>query len=157
MLSHDTNSSGAVPDTRVTTVYKTDGIRQLVLNWSSVGPQSVQLVTQAPSQQTNMSRSTELTLLIQRTQLRFNRACSQVQHLNQRLDEIEARYERSKTNSNSVFRYNLKLKMCVVEGTRNYFFEYVQRIGAELYLLQIERRDVAPPIREQSNYVDVRR
>jgi len=104
-----------------------------------------------------MSRFTELTELIEWTKFRFERACSQVRHLNQRLDDIEARYERSKANSNSIFRYNLKLKMCVLEGTRNYFFEYVQRIGAELYLLQIERRDVAPPIREQSNYVDVRR
>ena len=122
-------------------------------SWSSVGPVGHSGSVSA----NNMSRSTELDQLIQRTQLRFNRACSQVRHLNQRLDEIEARYERSKANSNSVFRYNLKLKMCVLEGTRNYFFEYVQRIGAELYLLQIERRDVAPPIHEQSNYIDVRR
>ena len=106
---------------------------------------------------TVMSRNTELSLLIEWTRFRFERACSQVKQLNQRLDDLDARFERSMANGNNVYRYNLRLKLCVLEGIRNYYFEYVQRIGGDLHRLQIERRNTAPPRNVSSTQAEVRR
>ena len=104
-----------------------------------------------------MSGNVELSLTIEWTQYRFERACSQVRQLNLRLDDIEARFERSMANGNDIYRYNLRLKMCVMEGIRNYYFEYAQRTGLDLHRLQNERQNTAPPVRMQAQYTDVPR
>ncbi|OWF45996.1 hypothetical protein KP79_PYT15430 [Mizuhopecten yessoensis] len=55
---------------------------------------------------------------------RFRRSCEQIVLLNQRLDQLQVRYDMAKSSSNRAFRYNLRLKLAVVEGMRNVYYDY---------------------------------
>ncbi len=55
---------------------------------------------------------------------RFRRACDQIVTLNQRLGEVQKRYKKAKNANNRAFRYNLRLKLAVIEGVRNMFYDY---------------------------------
>jgi len=58
------------------------------------------------------------------TERRFRRACEQIVLLNQRLDQLQQRYDNAKRQFNRAFRYNLRLKLAVVEGMRNVYYDY---------------------------------
>ncbi|WAR07308.1 hypothetical protein MAR_017266 [Mya arenaria] len=47
---------------------------------------------------------------------RFQKACDQIVLLNHRLGEVQKRYKMAKRSNNKAFRYNLRLKLAVIEG-----------------------------------------
>lgn len=55
---------------------------------------------------------------------RFRKACDQIVLLNNRLGEVQKRYKAAKKSNNRSFRYNLRLKLAVIEGARNMFYDY---------------------------------
>ena len=55
---------------------------------------------------------------------RFRRACDQIVLLNQKLGEVQKRYKNARRTNNRSFRYNLRLKLAVIEGVRNMYFDY---------------------------------
>ena len=55
---------------------------------------------------------------------RFRKACDQIVMLNQRLGDVQKRYKMAKRSNNRAFRYNLRLKLAVIEGARNMFYDY---------------------------------
>ena len=55
---------------------------------------------------------------------RFRRACDQIVLLNQKLGEVQKRYKNARRTNNRSFRYNLRLKLAVVEGVRNMYYDY---------------------------------
>jgi len=55
---------------------------------------------------------------------RFQTACDQIVLLNQRLGDVQRRYKIAKHTGNKAFRYNLRLKLAVIEGCRNMFYDY---------------------------------
>lgn len=55
---------------------------------------------------------------------RFRKACDQIVMLNQRLGDVQKRYKMAKRSNNRSFRYNLRLKLAVIEGSRNMFYDY---------------------------------
>ncbi|KAH3806196.1 hypothetical protein DPMN_134513 [Dreissena polymorpha] len=55
---------------------------------------------------------------------RFKTACNQIFHLLQRLREIKKRYKMTQRSGNRVFRYNLRLKMSVIEGVCYMYYTY---------------------------------
>ena len=55
---------------------------------------------------------------------RFRKACDQIVTLNQRLGEVQKRYKMAKRCNNKAFRYNLRLKLAVIEGARNMYYDY---------------------------------
>ena len=55
---------------------------------------------------------------------RFRKACDQIVTLNQRLGDVQKRYKMAKQNNNHAFRYNLRLKLAVIEGARNMYYDY---------------------------------
>ena len=55
---------------------------------------------------------------------RFRTACDQIVLLNQRLGDVQKRYKLAKRSGNKAFRYNLRLKLAVIEGCRNMFYDY---------------------------------
>ncbi|OWF49401.1 hypothetical protein KP79_PYT16601 [Mizuhopecten yessoensis] len=57
---------------------------------------------------------------------RFRRSCEQIVLLNQRIEELQVRYDKAKQTSNCPFRYNLRLKLAVVEGLRNVYYDYAR-------------------------------
>ena len=62
---------------------------------------------------------------------KFRKACIQIQLLNTTLQEMQLRYRLAKAENFKCFRYNLRLKLAVVEGTRNMYYDYAH-IQAEL-------------------------
>ena len=63
---------------------------------------------------------------------RFQKSCQQVVLLNQQMADLQVRYDRAARERNTTYRYQLRLRLCVVEGTRNMYFEYAQRAGDQL-------------------------
>ena len=55
---------------------------------------------------------------------RFSGACDQIVLLNQKLGEVQKRYKTARSTNNRAFRYNLRLKLAVIEGARNMFYVY---------------------------------
>ena len=55
---------------------------------------------------------------------RFRKACDQIVMLNQRLGDVQKRYKNAKRSNNRAFRYNLRLKLAVIEGARNMYYDY---------------------------------
>jgi hypothetical protein len=55
---------------------------------------------------------------------RFRRACEQIILLNARLGELQIRYNKAKDVNHKSFRYSLRLRLSVLEGLRNTYFEY---------------------------------
>ena len=47
---------------------------------------------------------------------RFRGACDQIVLLNQKLGEVQKRYKTARSTNNRAFRYNLRLKLAVIEG-----------------------------------------
>ena len=70
------------------------------------------------------------------TERKFNLAYNQVRILDQKIEDINTRYERAKLNRQKKFCYSLRLQLSVVEGTRNMYYEYVQRMAFTLDALQ---------------------
>jgi hypothetical protein len=58
------------------------------------------------------------------TENRFRRACGQVILLNEKLEDLQLRYDKARIDNHKSFRYNLRLKMATVEGVRNSYYEY---------------------------------
>ena len=54
----------------------------------------------------------------------FQKACDQIVLLNQKLGEVQKRYKNARRTNNRSFRYNLRLKLAVVEGVRNMYYDY---------------------------------
>ena len=55
---------------------------------------------------------------------KFKRACEQILQLNQRMDELQFRYTKAKQANHRSFRYNLRLRLAVIEGLRNMYYDY---------------------------------
>jgi hypothetical protein len=66
---------------------------------------------------------------------RFRRACEQIVHLNYRLSGLERRYAKSKREQQRTFRYSLRLRMAVVDGLRDVYYEFTKCILRMLAIL----------------------
>ena len=62
---------------------------------------------------------------------KFQKACVQIHLLNKQLGEMKVRYCRAKEDNFKCFRYNLRLKLAVIEGVRNMYYDYTH-IQAEV-------------------------
>ena len=69
-------------------------------------------------------RSLDKRLSLSDAESRFRKACDQIVTLNQRLGDVQKRYKMAKRSNNSAFRYNLRLKLAVIEGARNMYYDY---------------------------------
>ena len=55
---------------------------------------------------------------------RFKKAFDQIVLLNQRLGQVQKRYKTAKSENHRSFRYNYRLRLAVIEGVRNMFYDY---------------------------------
>ena len=55
---------------------------------------------------------------------RFRGACDKIVLLNQKLGEVQKCYKTARNTNSRAFRYNLRLKLAVIEGSRNMFYDY---------------------------------
>ena len=66
----------------------------------------------------------------------FRRACDQIVLMNLQLKEIGVRYKRAKHTGQRSFRYPLRLKLAVVEGVRNMYYDFARQKAEELEALR---------------------
>jgi hypothetical protein len=68
---------------------------------------------------------------------RFRRACEQIVLLNHKLEDLQRRYARAKSENRKSFRYSLRLRLAVVEGLRNTFM--TMHTGRQTMLLNFAK------------------
>lgn len=61
---------------------------------------------------------------LQRAQEKFRKACIQINVLNKQLDDLTDRYSKAKSDNFLCLSYNLRLKLAVIEGVRNMYYDY---------------------------------
>lgn len=69
---------------------------------------------------------------------RFRRSCEQIILLNQTLGNLQNRYDRAKKTNFRSFRYNLRLRLAVVEGLRNVYYDYAHEKAKQVAQLRQE-------------------
>lgn len=82
---------------------------------------------------------------------RFKTACDQIVLLNQRLGDVQRRYKTTKKTGNKAFRYNLRLKLAVIEGCRNMFYDYAYAKADQVAELRRELFDESVEIVSSSD------
>ena len=78
-------------------------------------------------------------LKLKATEYCFKRACDQIVQLNRKMDSVMQRYYAARSNVNRNFRYKLRLRLAVVEGIRNMYYDYANLKASEIVTL---RRDL---------------
>ena len=77
-----------------------------------------------------------LTNQLQGLDRKFRRACRQVVTLNNKITDLQARYNRAYSVDRKSFRYTLRLQLATTEGMRNMYYEYACRRADELEAIQ---------------------
>lgn len=110
--------------------------------------------TRTDNQETNSA--TEMKSELHQTEVRFRKACNQINLLNRKMDSIHKRYNCAKKNNHRVFRYKLRLRLAVVEGLRNMYYEYANKKASRVVELRRELYNEAVEVVEQddSDYED---
>ena len=62
----------------------------------------------------------------------FRKACNQIILLNMKLRGCSVRYRRARSNNTRSFRYPLRLRLAVVEGVRNMYYDYATRKAQQI-------------------------
>ena len=86
----------------------------------------------------NMDTTKESIYKIRDLNRKFRLSCSQLILINNLIDEIEARYNRSQAENRRSYRYILRLRLCTLEGVRNQFYEYAYDAADRLEKMQLE-------------------
>lgn len=81
-------------------------------------------------------KSCDVVKRIQKTNLKFKKACKAIVLLNNSLESLQVRYNRARGSDRRSFRYNIRLRLCTVEGARNMFYEYASQQADEMEELQ---------------------
>ncbi|KAH3807688.1 hypothetical protein DPMN_136035 [Dreissena polymorpha] len=87
-------------------------------------------------------------LILRKVQIQFRSACDQIVLLNKRMEGVLFRYNAARDSANRSFRYKLRLRLAVVEGIRNMFYEYANIKAVQIVNL---RRDLFGEIVEIVN------
>jgi len=77
-----------------------------------------------------MSKTDMLT--IQQVDSKFQKACCQLKKLNRIMDEQQLRFVRAENNGQQSFRYNQRIRLCVLEGVKDMYYEYAYRLAQKL-------------------------
>lgn len=101
----------------------------------------------ATTQKDTAQTLTEKRQELRDTELKFQKACRQLAYINHRLADLTQRYNKARRNNQRTFRYNLKLKISVIEGIKSMFYEYIYMKAEDINML---RHDVRFWIEESS-------
>lgn len=117
-------------------------------------------VTRSTSTSTRQTQETDsaadMKTELQQTEIRFRKACNQINLLNRKMESIHKRYNCAKKNNHRVFRYKLRLRLAVVEGLRNMYYEYANKKASRVVELRRElfNENVEVVEQEDSDYED---
>ena len=77
-------------------------------------------------------------LKLKATEYCFKRACDQIVQLNRKMDSVMQRYYAARSTVNRNFRYKLRLRLAVVEGIRNMYYDYANLKASAIVSLRRE-------------------
>ena len=77
-----------------------------------------------------------------RAEVKFRRSCDQIVLMNQALSSLTHRYKKAKTTNMRSFRYPLRLRLAVVEGIRNMYYDYAKQKADEVKTLRDALEDL---------------
>ncbi|KAH3733494.1 uncharacterized protein LOC127850545 [Dreissena polymorpha] len=86
----------------------------------------------------NVKTEIELKTELKQSEIRFRKACNQINLLNKKMESIHKRYNCAKKKNHRVFRYKLRLRLAVVEGLRNMYYEYANKKASRVVELRSE-------------------
>ena len=66
----------------------------------------------------------------------FRRACEQVLVLNEEVEQLTNKYKEADAAANKTLRYRLRLRISVMEGVRNMFYEFAAMKASVITQLQ---------------------
>lgn len=69
-------------------------------------------------------RSEEKRSTLAKAEWRFKKACNQIVHLNHHLENFQKRYKEARDSNHRPIRYKLRLRLAVIEGVRDMYYEY---------------------------------
>lgn len=69
---------------------------------------------------------------IQRVDDRFQKACGWLLKLNDQIKQLETRYTRAGSKGQASFRYNQRLRLCVLEGMKDVCYQYAHQMALQL-------------------------
>lgn len=55
---------------------------------------------------------------------RFKKACEQIVHLNEKMGDLQFRYNKAWVENHRSFRYSIRMRIAVVEGLINMYYDY---------------------------------
>ncbi|KAK6178895.1 hypothetical protein SNE40_011380 [Patella caerulea] len=90
-----------------------------------------------------MESISRLNVTLSETEYRFRRACEQVILPNNKLQDLQVRYDRARRDELRPFRYNIRLRMPVAEGVRNSYYQYAHQKAEEVLSLRNKIRSMA--------------
>lgn len=97
-------------------------------------------------------RASKYSTKVYEAHARFDKACKQVVLLNDKLHDLQHRYRKAEKRNQRNFRYSLRLRMAVVEGVRNMYFDYATIKANELNELRCKINGV--PVTPMQNGPD---
>lgn len=84
----------------------------------------------------SVNMNADLRRRLRHSELYFRRACEQVFLLNRQVEETTVRFHVADDAGNKVHRYNVRLRLSILEGVRNMFYEYAAKKAAAIVELQ---------------------
>lgn len=67
---------------------------------------------------------------------RFRRSCEQIMILNNKIDDMQSRLDSAFEDRQRTFSYNIRLRLAILEGVRNMFYEYAMSVADVLESLR---------------------
>ena len=75
----------------------------------------------------------------------FRYACQQVMIISRHVEEATRRYHNADRTGDKIFKYNIRLRLSVLDGVRNMYYEFAAKKAAEIVELQQHLLDVIDP------------
>ena len=79
---------------------------------------------------------TDFRLHLLQREKQFREACNQIVLMNNKLDEVAVRYRRAKAGNQRSHRYHLRLRLSVIEGVRNMYYDFATTKATEIQMIR---------------------
>jgi tRNA(Phe) wybutosine-synthesizing methylase Tyw3 len=79
--------------------------------------------------------------LFQMSHRKFQRACTQMSLLDDRIKDMQTRYRRAIKNNKNAFRYSLRQRLAVMSGVKMMFYEYASAQADKMDALRDQMED----------------
>lgn len=70
------------------------------------------------------NKTSDKQLYLMDSERRFKKACEQIVHLNERMGDLQFRYNKAWVENHRSFRYSIRLRLAILEGLINMYYDY---------------------------------